>query len=382
MICSADVRTSNDHFIKDVHVYDVPGYDSRFRSGVDSSSKVQLSNTKAPLRWIYHNTLIRLIWPDYAWLWYIRGLAKAKELVAEDYPDILITSSHPFTPHIIGFQIKKRYPKLKWLVDIGDPFAVLDHVHINNDFLYSALNKYWEKKVLKTADWVSVTVQGIKDIYIEWNTKLSEKIYLMPPISKARPDYSTVYEPIQSGKLSFVFVGTLYKELRSPKAALEFFDLFNRIQTDYKAEIHFIGNPKDCVELIKQYQNKIGGIYLHGQVSSEKANEWVKSADVLINVGNRTTYQVPSKVVVYLSAQKPILNFCCIENDTSADVFTDWPMALSIKPKDNYEEKIKEFIKILQTQANYTQKDLKKKIAPYQLSKVSNSYLKCIQGNQ
>jgi hypothetical protein len=53
-------------------------------------------------------------------------------------------------------------------------------------------------------------------------------------------------------------------------------------------------------------------------------------SDFLINIGNTTFYQLPSKVAEYLASQKPIINFSSIENDSSKKLLVGFQDTLNI----------------------------------------------------
>jgi glycosyltransferase involved in cell wall biosynthesis len=53
-------------------------------------------------------------------------------------------------------------------------------------------------------------------------------------------------------------------------------------------------------------------------------------ADVLVNLGNDTPYQLPSKVVEYLAAGKPVLNIASRPDDSPAAFFSQYGIALCL----------------------------------------------------
>ncbi len=81
---------------------------------------------------VYRGTIRQVLWPDYAYHWFPTALAKATALCGAQPFDALVSVSHPFTAHLVGLAIKRRRPELRWLVDIGDPFSLLDEIPLNN----------------------------------------------------------------------------------------------------------------------------------------------------------------------------------------------------------------------------------------------------------
>jgi hypothetical protein len=56
----------------------------------------------------------------------------------------------------------------------------------------------------------------------------------------------------------------------------------------------------------------------------------MQDADLLVNIGNTTSYQLPSKVVEYASTGKPVLNIYKIHNDSSTQFFSSYGACLNV----------------------------------------------------
>ena len=70
----------------------------------------------------------------------------------------------------------------------------------------------------------------------------------------------------------------------------------------------------------------------------------MNDCDVLINVGNESPNQTPSKVFDYISTMKCIINFYSINDDTSKWYLSNYPYVLNIKNGGNVEDDTKKFI--------------------------------------
>src|SRR5262249_10931542 len=134
-----------------VVVHRVGGITERLRSAVGRASHRETApaSSAAPTRpgllprlarALYGATVKQLLWPDYAFDWYPAARRAALALAASGRFDRLVSVSHPFTPHLVGLTVKHRQPRLRWLVDIGDPFSLLDEIPLNNPRLYRGLN--------------------------------------------------------------------------------------------------------------------------------------------------------------------------------------------------------------------------------------------------
>ena len=112
---------------------------------------------------------------------------------------------------------------------------------------------------------------------------------------------------------------------------LRLFSLLLETNLSSRVELHFFGDYSDCAGEFERYNHHIGSnIFLHGMVSHKKAFAAMRGADVLVNIGNNTTYQLPSKVIEYLSVDKPILNLANAKTDSSATLLGSYPNSLCL----------------------------------------------------
>ena len=280
------------------------------------------------LRWINDTLWRRVWWPDYACLWYFPALKKAAALLEKNRYDGLITTSDPFTGHLAGLSLHRRFPRLPWVVDIGDPFILQKTTPMNNLFLYDRLNHRVEKRVLEGARGVTVTSPFTLEEYREAFPESGTKITVAPPLlsTKGAEDKGPGPFP-DDGKIRLVFVGTLYRKVRSPAFLLRLFERLLDSPVGEKLELHFFGNINDCEDFFEPYGSLLGGrIFLHGVVERSLALQATAAAGILVSIGNVTSHQLPSKVVEYAAAGKPILHLSPSERDSSARFFQDYPV--------------------------------------------------------
>mgnify|MGYP003980699909 FL=1 len=131
----------------------------------------------------------------------------------------------------------------------------------------------------------------------------------------------------------------------------------NKLLSD-KIELHFYGEQNDCIDIIEEYPLIKKNVFIHGLIKKEDAYYKMKSSDILINIGNKTTYQLPSKIIDYVSVKKPILNICSINNDSVKNYLRLFPFVFNylpgeeIKPLINFIRSSKK-IKINNNDVNY-----------------------------
>jgi hypothetical protein len=284
------------------------------------------------LKYLYSFTLQKIMWPDFAGPWYFSALRKSSNLIEQDRPDVIISVSVPFTGHLVGWSLQKKYP-IRWVVDIGDPFSFMTETPVNNHGIFNRLNYYSEERILQKADAISVTTDQTKTEYCKYFPSIaSSKISVIPPLFVA-PSAATVANSFFSDdiKIRLVFAGTLYSRIRNPAILLKFFEKMLADPIGQKLELHFFGAINDCESCFEKYQSLVGTkIFLHGLVAREDVLRAMKGAEILVNLGNGTAYQLPSKVIEYVMLAKPVLNISPLALDSSQGLLSDFKSIFSV----------------------------------------------------
>jgi len=133
--------------------------------------------------------------------------------------------------------------------------------------------------------------------------------------------------------VNLVFAGMLYKDIRNPEPLL---DLMNVLPDNYI--LHILGSG--CENQIKKSKKILKEkLIYHGLVSKREADEYVKKADVLINIDNSIKNQMPSKIVEYICQQKKIINLCMDQECLAAKLLRRYSNAINIcyKERDVFE---------------------------------------------
>lgn len=182
-----------------------------------------------------------------------------------------------------------------------------------------------------------------------------------------------------------IFLGRLYPTIRRPDFLLALFSalLVSRPAEGY--ELHFYGETRECDASFSPYRDLIGrSIHLHGPVPREHAVAAMRSADVLVNIGNDTRYQLPSKIVEYATTGKPILNLARYPDDSSARFLAGYPGQLTLlargegpTPEDVL--KLREFL--ANPPPPMPPEALRARLAPYTLPEISARYGALLAGS-
>ena len=164
----------------------------------------------------------------------------------------------------------------------------------------------------------------------------------LSPQSQPLPAQKAPGEPVR-----VVFVGSLYKDLRTPHFALELFEALDLPHT----QLVLVGGGWENYppELADDARQKLGDrLRITGPLAPQQAREELEKADILLNLGNASDTQLPSKIFEYFSTCKPVLTLAKSPTDPSLPYLEQYPLSLTIQESEGLEpsvlEKVRDFL--------------------------------------
>jgi glycosyltransferase involved in cell wall biosynthesis len=286
------------------------------------------------LKILNQNLWRKLWWPDSTCVWLRPALNTARRLLAEQPADVVVSVSPTFSAVVAGHLLARNQQRCRrWIIDLGDPFSFMEQATPNNTLLYGGLNRWFEKRAFHRADGISVTTDGTREMYVRLYPACAEKITVIPPLLSPSPEpkaSSPFFRDPAATRL--VFIGTLYRHLRRPDYLLQLFSAMLQLRPEFKTELHLIGDTHECRESLASYQQRLGTrLVIHGPVDRRMAAQAMTEADILVNLGNETAYQLPSKLVEYAATGKRIVNISKLASDSSTDFLQSYPGALCLQ---------------------------------------------------
>jgi len=266
------------------------------------------------------------------------------QILREKQIDSILSVSLPFWLHTVSQKVVKLNSEknIKWVPVCFDPYGYDQTI---NRKIQSIRIKE-EHKVFKDAQKVLMLSQSREDYQ---DNDLLDRIYFfnIPNVRKIESQYAPTHVQFDKRHINCVFTGNLYWAIRNPQSMFELFSQF----ADERIKLHVIGSlsfgfPENY---IAEWSSKLGDrLTFHERVSAEESISIMNAADVLINIGNTTTNQCPSKVLEYISIGKPILSISKIPNCTSEQYLKKYPLALCVSEADlkksDVVQKVQEFI--------------------------------------
>lgn len=241
--------------------------------------------------------------------------------------DIIISHSHPFAAHSIAKDLMKRKISKKWYAICWDPFVYnkLDPVK------WIEKRKKTAQKILNAANGVfmldGIAQENLRNSFSPLYQQ-SAKMIVLPTLKDNCMD--GILDPERT---VLTFAGAFYASIRRPD---EMLDILSFLPSNYVVQL--VGNG--CRGSIQDKRKLFTECELidRGRLSHVDCLEVIKNSNILINVGNKVTNQLPSKVFEYISFGKPIINFYYDENDLGLKYFSRYPLCFNIKV-DNYSQK-------------------------------------------
>lgn len=292
------------------------------------------------------------------------------KMAKEFKPDTVITSCYPFANHINGRKIKEN-TGVKWIAYYLDPFFCSE-----NDIFYRkrwAANK--EKQLIKEADRI-VILRWMRETYNEYSVLPSNKLRCIDLPVKRIEGVSKEYN---NKHLYLVYIGTVYKGLRSPIVLFEFIKKLKEYMP-FKITLIMIGkisgyNMNDVHIWEEEYKDffRYQGVVEHDQLI-----DYYKMADALISIGNTNRTQMPSKVFEYMGVGKPIIHLSKIDDCPVQKELEKYPLALCIKESEinnlNYDE-IRDKITELVQKPVLTSEDYDSILKQYTIAEIAKVFL-------
>ena len=281
---------------------------------------------------------------------------KAKEIIKNNKIDYVITTGPPHSSHLIGQKIYDKY-KLKWIVDLRDPWSELFYLKSKFRFNFSkTMNDRLELKVLENADAIITTVGD------RYHKILNSKISNPNKIHKIYNGYDKLnYDKIKEtkpNKFNIVFTGVLSKNHN-----YEIFHEILKILSPIKQNLNMVFTLAGRIDdnITKLYSNEIELIN-KGYVDHDDAISIIKSSHLLINFNYKKTEKtdmISGKLIEYLASGTPIINFSNSANE-SQEVLKLSPK--SFNANTNSIKLVVDFIKSEYkdwTEGNYKKQSLK-----------------------
>jgi hypothetical protein len=240
----------------------------------------------------------------------------------------LLTVSFPFNMLILGHNIKQKIGAIPWYIYEMDPFAYNEVLKFSK--LAFPLRYFLERKVFKACDGILLT----HELFSTYNSNLfSEYSHIFHDVGipaliiNDNTDMPKSEKTIKTD-ISVAYVGSFYKRIRNPEYLFKL--IGEIISANDDIYFHFYGSSRESVDGIPADLD-LKRIIFHGRVSRLVVEKSIRESDILVNIGNSMSNQLPSKILEYAGTGKPIVNIYTNDNDSSNNFLANYPIKCFIK---------------------------------------------------
>jgi glycosyltransferase involved in cell wall biosynthesis len=114
--------------------------------------------------------------PDPRRGWNRFAFKKACEIIETLKIERVITTSPPHSTQLIGLKLKKRYPGIRWIADMRDPWTdIYYYDEFYPTFVSEMIDSAYEKNVLKSADKIFTVGKSLKKVFSTKIPAIEEK---------------------------------------------------------------------------------------------------------------------------------------------------------------------------------------------------------------
>lgn len=327
--------------------YDVR-YITSFRHSLILKIRKQISEGKNVLlnkMVMYGINFCKLIQTQYAFpsaqRWEVDAYRSELEKLHDEVGlDTIIAVSNNWVTQLATMDFKRKHSDVKWIAFILDPYFFF---HIYYKFklfrsFWKRLNRKKEQEVFDEADYCMLSPEMYKNVPMYFRVNREHYFEIKFSLSILECNKEIKQENRTDGICNLIFAGMFYKKIRNPEFALQTLSKVQGIKLDL-----FVGRG-ECETILNKYN--------HGHIKRElfaERDRYVEMIcneyDVLVNVGNVSTLQAPSKMLELLSTGKPILNFYFTQ-DYQYEMIEKYPLGLNIGyQEEGAVEKIEKFCK-------------------------------------
>jgi hypothetical protein len=225
---------------------------------------------------------------------------------------MLISIGLPISVHVgtsLSLRLNPKLASVK-IADYGDPFS------FNPDNQWRYIHKRLEKWILKAFDFITVpTSRALKSFEY---FKEKSRIKVIPQGFDLNEPVIPIYHP--NSIPTFGYAGVFYSNIRNPKNLFSFLTSF---PDEFKFILYTDLDNYENRECIDPYVKALEGkLLIKPMIDREQCIIELSKMDFLINMENKSKSQVPSKLIDYYLAGRPVFTFSMELFDK--DIFRDF----------------------------------------------------------
>ena len=244
--------------------------------------------------------------------WIGAALEEAQRIQGERRFDVVYWRSLPMFGHIAGYWCAK-YLGLPWIANVNDPWDwhLFPVRLVNKKRIPNVISSLWMKKTFRSADLVTYPSQRLH-AYHEKISGIRHSSLVIPHVGTAPQRDSPTGQP--SDTFTLVHAGKLGLNEATGRSAVPLLRGLRLFFQDFPeatavTRLVFVGPSDGAMESLASELHLTANVSSVGRVSYEQSLQFIRGATVcvLVEAEMQEGIFLPSKLVDYLSARKPVL---------------------------------------------------------------------------
>ena len=244
--------------------------------------------------------------PDHYLPWALRTAGQVLRRAVIGADEVLVTFAQPMSDHLAGLRLSRALG-VPWIAHFSDPWT--DNPFVDQGAWVRALNRRMERAVIAAADRVVFTSQQTLELVMaKYPADWRQRAHVLPHC----------FDPDQYGggipaspRLIFRYLGGFYKD-RSPLPLLDALHVLQRRAPELLSAVQFefVGSGMAGAPWLERLQGLPTGLVLvSSSIDYRDSLRLMAESDVLlvIDAPFDSSVFLPSKLVDYLGAERPIL---------------------------------------------------------------------------
>ena len=292
--------------------------------------------------------------PDPRRGWNKYAFKQAGELILSEGVTHVITTSPPHSTQLIGIKLKKKFPSIKWIADLRDPWTdIYYYDKFFPTFIARIIDRSYEESVLEKADRIITVGNSLRNVFSNKVPAAKDKISVLTN-GYDEDDFRNIQKS-QSSEFTITYTGTLSSDYPLN-------GILSTLQTlcseGIEIRLRFIGSV--AAEQTRLIYSKIDSklVEFIKTVDHHLAIKYMFDSDVLLLIIPDHTSRnsiITGKLFEYLATRNPILCLGPVDGD-AADIIKNTGSGVCINYDD--EISIRRFITSVKSQ-NFKTSDIK-----------------------
>jgi hypothetical protein len=289
----------------------------KFKAGQFDVGKNQSWKSKLSI-WVRGNFFI----PDARVFWVKPSVKFLEQYLKENKIDVVVTSGPPHSLHLIGLNLKKKLPQIKWIADFRDPWTEISYYkHLKLTKSSDKKHRQLESEVFKNAD---ITLATSYTDAENFRRNGANAVCITNGFDESDASTQTLkHSNTQTLKSKFTlsYIGVL-EQLRNPENLWKALDDLITANSDFAENftLKFAGRIDE--KILNSIENSALKNHISnlGYISHDKAVVEMQNSDMLLitNFPNASSKGIiPGKIFEYLATGKQIISFGPDEADVT-----------------------------------------------------------------